>query len=77
MDVSDDQRALERLTLRQSEILGFIARGDNTKHIADLLKLSPKTVEYHRMKLMHGLNVHDIPGLVRCALRVGLASPEG
>lgn len=78
MDVNgDDHRALERLTLRQREVLALIARGDNTKHIADLLKLSPKTVEYHRMKLMRGLNVHDIAGLVRFALRVGLASPEG
>lgn len=76
-DATEDQRALERLTLRQREILGLIARGENTKHAADLLKLSPKTVEYHRLKLMQGLNVHDIPGLVRFALRVGLVSPEG
>ena len=41
------------------------------------LKLSPKTVEYHRMKLMNRLNIHDVPGLVRFALRVGLIPPEG
>jgi DNA-binding NarL/FixJ family response regulator len=77
MDVTDDQRALEGLTLRQREVLGFIARGENTKHIADLLKLSPKTVEYHRSKIMHRLDLHDVPGLVRFALRVGLASSDG
>jgi DNA-binding NarL/FixJ family response regulator len=68
---------LEQLTGRQREILQLIAEGQNTKGIAELLKVSPKTVEYHRMKLMHGLNVHDIPGLVRFALRVGLIPQEG
>ena len=70
-------RLLERLTARQREILQFIAQGENTKQIADLLKISPKTVEYHRMKLMTSLNVHDIPGLVRFAMRVGLIPLEG
>jgi DNA-binding NarL/FixJ family response regulator len=68
---------LEQLTGRQREILQLIAEGQNTKGIADILKVSPKTVEYHRMKLMDGLNVHDVPGLVRFALRVGLISQEG
>jgi DNA-binding NarL/FixJ family response regulator len=67
---------LEQLTSRQREILQLIAEGQNTKQIGDILKLSPKTVEYHRMKLMDGLNVHDIPGLVRFALRVGLIPQE-
>ena len=53
-----------------------MAEGQNTKAIAELLKVSPKTVEYHRMKLMNALNVHDVPGLVRFALRVGLIPLE-
>jgi DNA-binding NarL/FixJ family response regulator len=73
----EPKNPLEQLTSRQREILQFIAEGQNTKQIAALLKVSPKTVEYHRMKLMAGLNLHDIPGLVRYALRVGLISPEG
>jgi DNA-binding NarL/FixJ family response regulator len=67
---------LEKLTGRQREILQLIAEGQNTKQIGDLLKVSPKTVEYHRMKLMDSLNLHDIPGLVRFALRVGLIPEE-
>ncbi len=67
---------LEQLTFRQREILQLIAEGQNTKQIADILKLSPKTVEYHRMQLMDRLNIHDIPGLVRLALRAGLISHE-
>lgn len=72
----DQRNPLEQLTSRQREILRLIAEGQNTKQIAEILKVSPKTVEYHRMKLMAGLNLHDIPGLVRYALRVGLIPPE-
>ena len=66
---------VDQLTGRQREILQLIAEGQNTKQIGDILKVSPKTVEYHRMKLMEGLNLHDVPGLVRYALRVGLIAP--
>src|SRR5438093_1120636 len=44
--------------------------------IALILKVSPKTVEYHRAKLMERLNIYDIPGLVRFALRSGLVLQE-
>ena len=64
------------MTGRQREILQLIAEGQNTKDIAEILKVSPKTIEYHRMKLMNCLNIHDIPGLVRFALRVGLIPQE-
>jgi DNA-binding NarL/FixJ family response regulator len=73
---AEPQSPLEQLTSRQREILRHIAEGQNTKQIAEILKVSPKTVEYHRMKLMNSLNVHDTPGLVRFALRVGLIPPE-
>jgi len=74
--IGDQKSPLEELTERQREILQLIAEGRNTKQIADVLKVSPKTVEYHRMKLMDCLNVHDVPGLVRFALRVGLIPQE-
>ena len=74
--IADRKSPLEQLTGRQREILQLIAEGQNTKAIAELLKVSPKTVEYHRMKLMESLNVHDVPGLVRFALRVGLVAQE-
>ena len=74
--IADWKSPLEKLTSRQREILQLIAEGQNTKHIAATLKVSPKTVEYHRMKLMGCLNIHDVPGLVRFALRVGLVPQE-
>jgi DNA-binding NarL/FixJ family response regulator len=74
--IADRISPLEELTGRQREILQLIAEGQNTKGIAEILKVSPKTIEYHRMKLMDCLNVHDVPGLVRFALRVGLIPQE-
>jgi len=65
---------LEGLTGRQREIFQLIAEGRNTKEIAEVLKVSPKTVEYHRIKLMNRLGVHDIPNLVRLALKSGLVA---
>ncbi|SPE62708.1 Two component transcriptional regulator, LuxR family [Verrucomicrobia bacterium] len=67
---------LEQLTQRQREILQLIAEGQTTKAIAMILELSPKTVEYHRAQLMERLKIHDIPGLVRFALRTGLIAQE-
>jgi DNA-binding CsgD family transcriptional regulator len=74
--IADRGSLLQRLTIRQREILQLIAEGQNTKQIGQILKVSPKTVEYHRMRLMAGLKLHDIPGLVRFALRAGLIPPE-
>jgi DNA-binding NarL/FixJ family response regulator len=67
---------LERLTPRQREILQLLAEGQTTKAIALVLKVNDKTVEYHRAKLMASLDIFDIPGLVRFALRNGLISQE-
>jgi DNA-binding NarL/FixJ family response regulator len=67
---------LEQLTPRQREILQLIAEGKNTKQIASALDISVKTVESHRLQLMERLSIHDIPGLVRYAIRSGLVSAE-
>ena len=63
---------IERLTLRQREILQLIAEGHTTQEIAQKLDISVKTVETHRMQLMERLDIHDVAGLVRFAIRVGL-----
>ena len=67
---------LERLTMRQREILQLIAEGNTTQEIAGILNISVKTVETHRMQLMDRLDIHDIAGLVRFAIRVGLINLE-
>jgi DNA-binding NarL/FixJ family response regulator len=70
------RHSLERLTARQREILQLIAEGHSTKEIARGLELSIKTVETHRAQLMARLDIHDIAGLVRYAIRAGIASSE-
>ncbi len=61
-----------KLTPRQREILQLIAEGKSTKEIAYLLNVSVKTVEAHRTQMMERLNIHDIAGLVRYAIKIGL-----
>ena len=67
---------LEQLTSRQREILQLIGEGKNTKEIASNLEISVKTVEAHRLQVMERLRIHDVPGLVRFAIRTGLVSAE-
>jgi DNA-binding NarL/FixJ family response regulator len=68
--------SLQDLTPRQREILQLVAEGHSSKEIANKLNLSIKTVETHRGELMNRLNIHDIAGLVRYAIRTGLVTPE-
>jgi DNA-binding NarL/FixJ family response regulator len=67
-----DQRLLQRLTPRQREILVRMAEGQTTNQIARSLNISVKTVESHRSQLTERLDIHDIAGLVRFAIRTGL-----
>jgi DNA-binding NarL/FixJ family response regulator len=64
------------LTTRQREVLQLVAEGFKTKEIAKKLEISVKTVELHRTQLMKALDIHDIPGLVRYAIRIGLVRAE-
>ncbi len=75
--IARSQSPLEQLTPRQREILQLLAEGQTTKAIAAILKVSDKTVEYHRSKLMAGLKIFDVAGLVRFAMRTGVISQEG
>lgn len=67
---------LRDLTPRQREVLQLIAEGQSTKEIAYKLNLSVKTVEAHRGDLMNRLDIHDVAGLVRFAIRTGLVTPD-
>ncbi len=69
----DDQPAAA-LSPRQREVLQLIAEGQSTKEIARRLDLSIKTVETHRSQLMKQLDIHEVAGLVRYAMRTGLVS---
>lgn len=66
----------ERLTPRQREVLQLIAEGRTTKEIAFMLSISVKTADTYRTQLMNELDIHNVAGLVRYAIRMGLVSPE-
>lgn len=74
--LGEDANPLDQITPRQREILQLIAEGKSTKEIAEILYISSKTVETHRMQLMDRLDIHDIAGLVRYAIRIGLVTLE-
>lgn len=71
-----DEQPGALLTPRQREVLTLIAEGQSTKEIARRLDLAVKTVDTHRSQLMKQLGIHEVAGLVRYALRVGLISHE-
>ena len=70
------QDLLASLTTRQREILKLIAEGQSTKEIGSKLNISVKTVESHRARLAEKLGIHDVAGLVRFAIRMGLIQVE-
>ncbi|MEJ2256443.1 MAG: two-component regulator propeller domain-containing protein [Woeseiaceae bacterium] len=67
---------LSGLTPRQKEVLQLIAEGYSTRDIAERLSVSVKTIETHRARLMERLDIFDVPGLVRLAIRARLVSPH-
>lgn len=73
---AEDGTTIDQLTPRQRQILQMIAEGCNTKQIAYQLNISAKTVETHRAQLMERLNIRDVPGLTRYAIRVGLTTSD-
>ncbi len=72
--VGGESSSLQRLTARQREILQLIAEGCTTQEIARMLHISVKTVETHRAQLMERLDIHDVAGLVRYAIRMGVVT---
>lgn len=67
--------AYAQLLPRQREVLRLLANGISTKGIAARLKISVRTAEFHRARLMKKLGIRDIAGLVRYAIRTGLILP--
>ena len=62
----------EQLTDRERDVLKLVAEGYTTQQIADMLVVSPKTVEGHRTNLMAKLDIHNRIELVKYALRKGI-----
>jgi DNA-binding NarL/FixJ family response regulator len=83
LDLADDlaricsgrhQHPLERLTLREREVLTLISDGNSRKEIADSLYISVHTVGHHRTNIMRKLNIKKTAELVKYAVRKGYTS---
>jgi len=64
------------LTDREREVLKLVAESHSTKEIASKLHISAKTVDNHRTNLMRKLDLHDVAGLTRYALEIGMIEPR-
>ena len=64
------------LSDRETVVLRLVARGKTSREIAAILGISAKTVENHRQNLKDKLDIHDVAGLTRYAMRTGLIVPE-
>ncbi|HYL87598.1 MAG TPA: response regulator transcription factor [Burkholderiales bacterium] len=70
------QGPLQNLTEREHEVLRLTVSGKSSAAAANTLGLSPKTVESYRSRIMRKLEIHDMPALVKFAIRYGLTSLE-
>jgi len=68
----EQARGVERLTSRQREVLQLLAEGHPVKEIAFTLKVSPRTVEFHKYRIMDELGVRSVAELVRSAMSLGI-----
>lgn len=75
-DSRPSTQAPAHLSPRQREVLALIAQGHSNKSIARALEISVKTAETHRMRLMQQLDIHEVAGLVRYAVREGVISSQ-
>ncbi len=67
---------LGSLTVREREILKLIVEGKSNAEAAQVLHLSPRTVETYRARLMEKLFIDDLPALVKFAIRHGITQVE-
>lgn len=70
--IGEEKDSYSSLTEREREILKLVAAGHTNNQIAELLVISPKTVDTHRTHVMDKLNLHSRAALVKYAMRRGL-----
>jgi DNA-binding NarL/FixJ family response regulator len=69
-----DDNPLDLLSQREREVLLLLVEGKTNTEAAKLLHLSPKSIDTYRSRLMQKLSIHDLPGLVKFAIKNGLIS---
>jgi DNA-binding NarL/FixJ family response regulator len=71
----DERGPFDPLSPREAEVVKLIAEGLSSREIADVLVISPKTVERHRSNILEKLDLRDRVDLTRYAIRRGLVEP--
>jgi PAS domain S-box-containing protein len=71
-----ERQAIESLTSNERSIIRLITEGKSNAEVADLLHLSPRTVETYRARLMQKLQLEDLVALVKFAIRNGMSSVD-
>jgi DNA-binding NarL/FixJ family response regulator len=73
-EMLDDEDPYETLSRREKQILKLVVDGKTSKEIAEMIFISPKSVETYRSRLMKKLGIDNVAGLVKFALRRGLST---
>jgi len=73
---SAGEEPYETLSVREKQILKLVVEGKTSREIAEMIFISPKSVETYRSRFMRKLGVDNVAGLVKYALRRGLATTE-
>ncbi len=69
-------RGYDLLSEREQQVFRLIVEGNSTAQIADVLCVSPKTVEKHRANVMKKLDIHDLVAMMKYAIKIGIIDPE-
>jgi DNA-binding NarL/FixJ family response regulator len=74
-NVNGEKDPYHQLTDREREVLKLVVEGHTAREIADMLVISPKTVEWYKAGLMNKLNIHNKTDLIKFAIRKGIIAP--
>ena len=69
-------RGYDLLSEREQQVFRLLVEGNSTNQVADVLCVSPKTVEKHRTNVMKKLDLHDLVAMVKYAVKIGIIDPE-
>jgi two-component system response regulator NreC len=69
-------RGYDLLSEREQQVFRLMVEGNSTNQIADILCVSPKTVEKHRSSVINKLDIHSPMKMVQYAIKLGIIDPD-
>ena len=70
----NERRPIDKMTTRQREVLQLLAEGHTMKETARILNVTPRTVAFHKYRIMEDLHIETNAQLIQFAVRIGLVS---